>query len=145
VGGARVGPAPTGEENAMRVSAGIQFVVWLVVMLVGGLIALAVFAANQLAGFALFVTTLLVAWLAASAVRLAADWERAIVLRLGKFQAERGPGLFFVTPIIDSVPYVIDLRTMTTVFKAEQTMTHDTVPVDVDAVLFWRVVNPDKA
>jgi regulator of protease activity HflC (stomatin/prohibitin superfamily) len=129
----------------MRVSAGIQFVVWLVVMIVGGLIALGVGAASQLTGVLLFLAVLVVAFLAASSVRLAADWERAIVLRLGKFHAERGPGLFFVTPVIDSVPYVIDLRTMTTVFKAEQTMTHDTVPVDVDAVLFWRVVNPDKA
>jgi regulator of protease activity HflC (stomatin/prohibitin superfamily) len=129
----------------MRVSAGIQFVVWLVVMIVGGLIALGVGTASQLTGVLLFLAVLVVAFLAASSVRLAADWERAIVLRLGKFHGERGPGLFFVTPVIDSVPYVIDLRTMTTVFKAEQTMTHDTVPVDVDAVLFWRVVNPDKA
>jgi len=129
----------------MRVSAGIQFVVWLFVMVVGGLIALGVGAANQATGVFVFLGVLVVAFLAASSVRLAAEWERAIVLRLGKFHAERGPGLFFVTPVIDSVPYVIDLRTMTTVFKAEQTMTHDTVPVDVDAVLFWRVVNPDKA
>ncbi|MCL6545470.1 MAG: slipin family protein [Bryobacteraceae bacterium] len=87
----------------------------------------------------------MLASLAASAVRLAAQWERAIVLRLGQFHAERGPGLFFVIPVIESVPYVLDMRTITTVFKAEQTMTKDTVPVDVDAVLFWRVVNPQKA
>jgi regulator of protease activity HflC (stomatin/prohibitin superfamily) len=85
------------------------------------------------------------AFFVASAVRLAAQWERAIVLRLGQFKGERGPGLFFVIPVIETVPYVLDLRTITTVFKAEQTMTRDTVPVDVDAVLFWKVVNPQKA
>src|SRR5205823_4173835 len=55
------------------------------------------------------------------------------------------PGLFFVTPVLDFVPYVIDLRTITTVFRAEQSMTRDTVPVDVDAVLFWRVFDPQRA
>jgi len=60
------------------------------------------------------------------------------VLRLGKFSSVRGPGLFFITPVAETVAYVIDLRTTTTTFRAEETMTSDTVPVDVDAVLFWR-------
>jgi regulator of protease activity HflC (stomatin/prohibitin superfamily) len=129
----------------VRASSGIQVAIWLITLLVGGLVAFGVSAASQPAGLAVFVVTLLVAFLAASAVRLTANWERAIVLRLGKFSGERGPGLFFIVPIIDTVPYVIDLRTITTIFKAEQTMTRDTVPVDVDAVLFWKVVSPEKA
>jgi SPFH domain/Band 7 family protein len=129
----------------MRVSSGIQFVIWLIAMLVGGLIAMGVSVASQPAGWIVFGVAVIAASLAASAVQLAANWERAIVLRLGKFHGERGPGLFFIVPIIDTVPYVIDLRTITTIFKAEQTMTRDTVPVDVDAVLFWRVVSPEKA
>jgi hypothetical protein len=129
----------------MRASSGIQLVIWLITVLAGGLLALSVSAASRPAGLVVLVATLLVASLTASAVRLTANWERAIVLRLGKFCGERGPGLFFIVPIMDSVPYVIDLRTITTIFKAELTMTRDTVPVDVDAVLFWRVVSPDKA
>jgi regulator of protease activity HflC (stomatin/prohibitin superfamily) len=83
--------------------------------------------------------------LVAAAVKVASQWERAVVLRLGRFRALRGPGLFFIIPIIDSVPYWIDLRVITTTFKAERTLTKDTVPVDVDAVLFWRVVDPQRA
>jgi regulator of protease activity HflC (stomatin/prohibitin superfamily) len=66
-------------------------------------------------------------------------------LRLGRFQALKGPGLFFIIPIIDVIPYWIDIRVITTAFKAEKTLTMDTVPVDVDAVLFWKVVDPMKA
>jgi regulator of protease activity HflC (stomatin/prohibitin superfamily) len=129
----------------MQTSAGLQVVIWLIVMVIGGLLGLAVGQANSAVATAVWVLFFLAAFLVASAVRLAAQWERAIVLRLGQFQGERGPGLFFVVPVIETVPYVLDLRTITTVFKAEQTMTRDTVPVDVDAVLFWRVVNPQKA
>jgi regulator of protease activity HflC (stomatin/prohibitin superfamily) len=67
------------------------------------------------------------------------------VLRLGRFQALRGPGLFLIIPVLDVVSYWIDVRVITTTFKAEKTLTKDTVPVDVDAVLFWRVVDPQRA
>jgi regulator of protease activity HflC (stomatin/prohibitin superfamily) len=89
--------------------------------------------------------TLLVAYVLASAVRLVNQWQRAIVLHLGRFSAVRGPGLFFITPILQTVAYVIDLRTIATSFRAEQTITSDTVPVDVDAVLFWKVLEPEHA
>jgi regulator of protease activity HflC (stomatin/prohibitin superfamily) len=79
------------------------------------------------------------------AIKVADQWERCIVLRLGKFYSLKGPGLFFIVPVIDSVCYWIDLRVITTTFKAEKTLTKDTVPVDVDAVLFWKVVDPKKA
>src|SRR5882672_5941170 len=73
------------------------------------------------------------------APRVARQWERAVVLRLGRFVGLRGPGLFWVAPFIDTVSSRIDQRTITTSFAAEQTLTSDTVPVNVDAVLFWLV------
>jgi regulator of protease activity HflC (stomatin/prohibitin superfamily) len=77
--------------------------------------------------------------------KVAQQWERAIVLRLGRYHAMRGPGLFFVVPFIDSAASWIDQRTITTSFAAEQTLTSDTVPVNVDAVLFWMVHDAQKA
>jgi regulator of protease activity HflC (stomatin/prohibitin superfamily) len=77
--------------------------------------------------------------------RVARQWQKAVILRLGKYLGLRGPGFFFILPVIDTVPYWIDLRTVTTPFNAEETLTKDSVPVDVDAVLFWRVVDPKKA
>ena len=80
----------------------------------------------------------------AASVRVANQWDRAVLLRLGKFKGLRGPGIFFIIPIIDTLPYWIDLRVITTTFKAEKTLTKDTVPVDVDAVLFWQVTDAAK-
>ena len=68
-----------------------------------------------------------------------------MVLRLGRFRSLEGPGLFFIIPIVETVPYWIDTRVITSAFKAEKTLTKDTVPVDVDAVLFWKVIDPKKA
>ena len=79
------------------------------------------------------------------AFRVARQWQKAVILRLGKFSILRGPGIFGILPIIDTIPYWIDLRTITSPFTAEETLTKDSVPVDVDAVLFWRVVDPTKA
>ena len=77
--------------------------------------------------------------------RIAQQWERAIVLRLGRFTGLRGPGLFWIVPFLDRVSSWIDQRTITTSFAAEQTLTSDTVPVNVDAVLFWMVHDAQKA
>src|SRR4051812_46290853 len=79
------------------------------------------------------------------APRIAAQWQRAVILRLGKFVGLRGPGLFWIVPFIDTVSSRIDQRTITTSFAAEQTLTSDTVPVNVDAVLFWMVHDAEKA
>ena len=79
------------------------------------------------------------------APRIAQQWERAVVLRLGRFVGLHGPGLFWILPFIDSVSSWIDQRTITTSFAAEQTLTSDTVPVNVDAVLFWLVHDVQKA
>src|SRR5688500_3439217 len=79
------------------------------------------------------------------APRIAQQWERAVVLRFGRFIGLRGPGLFWIVPFMDRVSSWIDQRTVTTSFAAEQTLTADTVPVNVDAVLFWMVHDPEKA
>ncbi len=79
------------------------------------------------------------------ALKVASQWEKAVLLRLGKFRGLRGPGLFWIVPIFDAVTTWIDGRVMVTPFSAEKTLTKDTVPVDVDAVLFWVVWDAEKA
>ena len=93
----------------------------------------------------LFIASILLGFFFALSPKVAQQWERAIVLRLGKYVGLRGPGLFWVVPLIDSVSQYIDQRVITTSFAAEQTLTSDTVPVNVDAVLFWMVYDPEKA
>ena len=83
--------------------------------------------------------------IASMSPRVAQQWEKAVVLRLGKFVGLHGPGLFWVMPLFDRVSTWIDQRVITTSFAAEQTLTSDTVPVNVDAVLFWMVYDAEKA
>jgi len=118
------------------------------------IIAVLLFLAGALPGLALTVTTrrpvwvilgVGFGWLASLSPRIAQQWERAVVLRLGRFIGLRGPGLYWLVPFIDVVSRRIDQRVVTTGFAAEQTLTSDTVPVNVDAVLFWVVVDPEKA
>jgi regulator of protease activity HflC (stomatin/prohibitin superfamily) len=80
-----------------------------------------------------------------AALKMARQWEQAVVLRAGKFVAVRGPGLFWIVPVLDSVTALIDTRLRTTQFVAEQTLTRDTVPVDVDAIIFWMVIEAKRA
>ena len=98
-----------------------------------------------LASLLWIVAAIAVGMIVALSIKIAPQWDRAVVLRLGRFHALRGPGLFFILPIIDVIPYWIDTRVITSSFKAEKTLTRDTVPVDVDAVLFWKVIDPEKA
>jgi len=100
---------------------------------------------HNLEAVSLGIGALFVALVVASAIQVANQWDRVVILRLGHFHALKGPGLFFIVPVIDATPYWIDTRVITTGFKAEKTLTKDTVPVDVDAVLFWKVVDPRKA
>ncbi|MEO6940451.1 MAG: slipin family protein [Candidatus Kapaibacterium sp.] len=86
-----------------------------------------------------------IAFVVSLSIKVANEWDRVVVLRLGKFRALKGPGLFFIIPVIDVIAYWIDTRVITMSFKAEKTLTKDTVPVDVDAVLFWKVIDPKKA
>ena len=97
------------------------------------------------ASVAIAVLGFIIASVVANAVKVADQWDRVVVLRLGKFRGLEGPGLFFIVPILETVAYRIDTRVITSTFRAEQTMTRDTVPVDVDAVLFFKVVDPKTA
>ena len=78
-------------------------------------------------------------------LKIADQWEKAVVLRFGRFAGLKGPGQFWIVPIVDNIPRWIDHRVMVTPFNAEKTLTRDTVPVDVDAVLFWMVWDAEKA
>lgn len=79
------------------------------------------------------------------ALKMAKQWEKAVVLRFGKFRGLYGPGMFWIVPVVDSIAAWVDHRVMVTPFRAEKTLTKDTVPVDVDAVLFWMVWDAEKA
>lgn len=88
---------------------------------------------------------ILVGAIASLSPRVAYQWERAVVLRLGRYIGMRGPGLFWVMPLIDQVSVYVDNRILVTDFAAESTLTSDTVPVNVDAIMFWMVYDPEKA
>lgn len=109
--------------------------------LVLGLLTLALTGGNPIG----LILGVLLGLLAMQSPKIASQWERAVVLRLGRYAGLRGPGLFWIIPFIDSVSSWVDQRTITTNFAAEQTLTSDTVPVNVDAVLFWMVYDPEKA
>ncbi|MBI4051973.1 MAG: slipin family protein [Elusimicrobia bacterium] len=117
----------------------VTAVVFVVMMTAGG------FLGVKLENPALGVAVSALAVLFVLAIRVARQWQKAVILRLGKYLDLKGPGVFGVIPFVDTIPYWIDLRTITTPFTAEQTLTKDSVPVDVDAVLFWRVVDSKKA
>lgn len=129
-----------GKSNSL---AGFIFVV---ILAIGGGLALAmsgaaITAVSASVGIIAFVIALVISL----SIKVADQWERVVILRLGKFRSLEGLGLFFVIPILDVIPYWIDTRVITASFKAEKTLTKDTVPVDVDAVLFWKVLDPEKA
>ena len=100
---------------------------------------------HQAAGTWLGVGLIIVAGLIPMTLKMANQWERAVVLRLGRLQAIRGPGLFVLIPFIDQVSSWLDQRIQTTEFNAEQALSKDTVPVDVDAVVFWQIHDPERA
>ena len=99
----------------------------------------------QIVNVQVFVLLILFSGLLATSIRIADQWERAVVLRMGKFKGLRVPGPFMIIPIIDSVSAYIDQRVRVSAFKAEQTLTKDTVPVNVDAVVYWTVWDVEKA
>jgi hypothetical protein len=117
----------------------VSTVVLLVPVLLGGLASWLTF---NPAGI---IVGLLLGFLLAQAPKIARQWERAVVLRLGRYVGLRGPGLFWIIPFVDTISTWVDQRVITTSFAAEETLTSDTVPVNVDAVLFWMVYDPEKA
>lgn len=132
--------------SLMRRSNPFSMLVFLLILGAGAGLSLAIYGGVLTpGGIWIGATALVLAFIVSRMINIADQWERAVVLRLGKFRALSGPGLFFIIPIIDTVPYWIDTRVITGSFKAEKTLTKDTVPVDVDAVLFWKVMDPEKA
>jgi regulator of protease activity HflC (stomatin/prohibitin superfamily) len=123
--------------------AGTIFAVFLLVAVLGAVLGDGKYSDTLLGGWAL-VWTLIGVYIL-FALKVASQWEKVIVLRLGKFMGLKGPGLFWIIPIVDTVPTWIDHRVMVTPFAAQKTLTKDTVPVDVDAVLFWVVWDAEKA
>lgn len=118
----------------------ISLFVFIVLVLVSvGLYLLAV------VGVVGLIILLVFSLLVSSAIRVADQWERAVVLRLGKYKGLKGPGPFMIIPVIDLVSTYIDQRVRVSVFNAEQTLTKDTVPVNVDAVVYWTVWDVEKA
>jgi regulator of protease activity HflC (stomatin/prohibitin superfamily) len=125
-------------------STGPRINVVAIAILIGSL-AIGLAAANATGDLIPLVIMAVIGVVLMPAPRIAQQWERAVVLRLGRFIGLRGPGLFWVVPFADRVSTWIDQRTITTSFAAEQTLTADTVPVNVDAVLFWMVHDAQKA
>jgi regulator of protease activity HflC (stomatin/prohibitin superfamily) len=118
------------------------------------IVAIFVLLVSFLAGLGLLIATGNPVWFIGGIIlglilmqspKVAKQWEKAVVLRLGRFVGLHGPGLFWIVPFIDTVSSWIDQRVITTSFAAEQTLTSDTVPVNVDAVLFWMVYDAEKA
>jgi regulator of protease activity HflC (stomatin/prohibitin superfamily) len=128
----------------MRKPSALPALIFVLIILVGFGIAYAT-STYHVASAALAIVTVIVALVVSSSIKVADQWEKVVVLRLGRFRSLEGPGLFFIIPIVESVAYWIDTRVITATFKAEKTLTKDTVPVDVDAVLFWKVVDPKTA
>ncbi len=129
----------------LRQSNPVAGTLFIVILLIGGVASALTgqFARNQTPIWMLLALVVGVYFL--FALKIANQWERTIVLRFGKFSRLAGPGLFWIVPIIETTPTWVDQRVMVTPFKAERTLTRDTVPVDVDAVLFWVVWDAQKA
>jgi SPFH domain / Band 7 family len=127
---------PAVETPRLNVVSAVSF---LVPVLLGALAGWATF--NLIP----FIVGVFLGLMVAQAPKIARQWERAVVLRLGRYTGLRGPGLFWIIPFVDTIPAWVDQRVITTSFAAEETLTSDTVPVNVDAVLFWMVYDPEKA
>ena len=130
----------------MKMNGSFPALIFLVIAGAGAILGFSLRAGEHVfLGFVAFGVAVFLAAVISSATRVADQWSKAVVLRLGKFRGLEGPGLFFIIPVIDTIPYWIDTRVLSSSFKAEKTLTKDTVPVDVDAVLFWKIIDPEKA
>ena len=118
----------------------------MAILILAGALSIAAGAAYRNSGFFWLAAVLLIAGvLTPMSLKMANQWERAVVLRLGKLEAVRGPGMFWIIPFIDDVTAWLDQRIQTTEFNAEQALSKDTVPVDVDAVVFWQIHDAERA
>jgi regulator of protease activity HflC (stomatin/prohibitin superfamily) len=130
----------------MKRNRSFPALIFVVVLGIGAALAYAThMASSDIAAIAILAVSFVLACVISSAIQVADQWSKAVVLRLGKFRSLEGPGVFLILPLIETIPYWLDTRVLTSSFKAEKTLTKDTVPVDVDAVLFWKIVDPKKA
>jgi len=131
----------------MRRINSLAVLIFIVILAIGAGLSYASYyiSADNAGSVWIVIIALVIASIVSSATKVADQWEKAVILRLGRFRSLKGPGLFFIIPVIDAIPYWIDTRVITTTFNTEKTLTKDTVPVDVDAVLFWKVIDPKKA
>lgn len=114
-------------------------------VLIGLIVASTLLLVLQIVTVPWFIGLIIISALISGSLNIANQWEKAIVLRLGKYRGMKGPGLFFIIPIVDRVDSYIDQRVRVTDFVAEETLTKDTVPVNVDAVVYWTVWDVEKA
>ncbi|MGD2155336.1 MAG: slipin family protein [Anaerolineales bacterium] len=135
-----------GMDTNLRVNgvAAILFSIFTLLAFVGGFLLL-ISEVNIGLSVAYMTIMVLIGLYLLFALKIADQWEKSVVLRLGRYRGLFGPGLFWIVPVVDRVPAWIDHRVMVTPFSAEKTLTKDTVPVDVDAVLFWMVWDAEKA
>jgi regulator of protease activity HflC (stomatin/prohibitin superfamily) len=120
----------------------------LIVFIVGATIGAVIMDSNHVVEWvimAVFIPVMLLGFFLFFGIQVARQWEKAVVLRMGRMRGLKGPGIFWITPILDTITTWIDQRVMVTPFSAEKTLTKDTVPVNVDAVLFWLVWDAEKA
>ena len=123
----------------------VSVLVFLVIFGIGVGLSYTTYGLARMENIWILLSAFVIAFVVSSSVQVANQWEKVVILRLGEFRALKGPGLFFIIPVIDAIPYRIDTRVITASFNAEKTLTKDTVPVNVDAVLFWKVLDPKKA
>ncbi len=145
---------PTNNPNPMPGTNGVGCGLFLIFSFIGGVISFALIKfplpekvdiGYLLPNLIPFITGVVLGYLLFLSVRVARQWEKAIVLRLGRYSHTAGPGVFLLLPVLDNISAMVDTRVQLSPFKAEQTLSRDTVPVDVDAVLFWFVWDAQKA
>ena len=126
---------------------GVAWAAWIILMVISALVGIGLGTSgvpSLTLGLVVTALNLLGLWVL-FALKVADQWEKGVMLRFGRFTGLRGPGLFWIFPVVDRVSLWIDHRVTVTSFSAEKTLTKDTVPVDVDAVLFWLVWDAEKA
>ncbi|MEG2746946.1 MAG: slipin family protein [Gordonibacter sp.] len=133
----------TGRRRASRNGATV-FALVLFLVGFGAVLAVSFFGFGGV-GIVALIAAMVAGWLVASSVHIVLEWEKAVVLRFGKFNRVAGPGIVFTWPIVEFYTLRVDQRVCTTYFGAEETLTSDLVPINVDAVLFWMVFNAKAA
>jgi len=123
----------------------LQFVILIIASAALTAVFLKTSTPENTADICIYSAVFIVVFVLTFCIRKNNEWERAIVLRFGKFQKVRGPGLFFLLPVADRVAQTVDIRIRVSDFSAQKTLTGDSVTVDVDAICFWLVWDPQKA